>query len=107
MDDLILALLLSLALTEAVECAFALSLGKRDKALLLCALVNVITNPPVVLLSRLLGGGWLLVAGLELFTVAVEGLLYRYSGLFKRSFLFSLCANALSFFLGLLVNQLF
>lgn len=107
MDELLLSLLLSLGLTEIFECGFALGTGKRGKALLLCALVNVITNPPVVLFSRLLGDGWLPVATLELLAVAVEGLLYRYSGLYKKPFLFSLTANALSFFLGLLVNQLF
>ena len=106
MDDLLLSLLLSLGLTELIECAFALSLKKRGKALLLCALVNLITNPPVVLLQRLLDGGWLMVGGLELAVVAAEGMLYRYSGLFKQPFLFSLAANALSFSLGLLINQL-
>ena len=106
MDDLLLALLLSLAFTEAIECAFALSLNKRGKALLLCALVNVVTNPPAVLLSRFWGGGWMPIAGLELSAVVIEGLLYRYSGLYRRPFLFSLAANALSFSLGMLMNQL-
>lgn len=106
MDDLVLSLLLSLGLTEAFECGFALCLKKRGKALLLCALVNLITNPPVVLLHRLLGEGWAFVAGLEAGAVLIEWLLYRYSGLFKRPFCFSLAANALSFSLGLLVNQL-
>ncbi len=106
MDDLILSLLLSLALTEAIEGGFALGLQKRSKALLLCAMVNLITNPPVVLLSRLAGGGWLTVAVLEVLAILVEGLLYRYSGLYKRPYLFSLTANALSFSLGLVINQL-
>lgn len=106
MDDLLLSLLLSLGLTEIIECAFALSLQKRGKALLLCALVNLITNPPVVLLRHVLGGGWPLIAGLELAAVMIEGLLYRYSGLFKKPFLFSLTANALSFSLGLLAKHL-
>ena len=106
MDDLLLSLLLSLGITEVIECAFALSLKKRGKALLLCALVNVVTNPPVVLLYRLLGGGWLLIAGLEAAAVVAEGLLYRYSGLYDRPFLFSLTANALSFSLGLLIQRL-
>ena len=47
-----------------------------------------------------------LVAALELGAVAAEGLLYRYSGLYKRPFRFSLIANALSFSLGLILNQL-
>ncbi len=107
MDDLLLSLLLSLGLTEVFECGFACCTGKRSKALVLCALVNVVTNPPVVLLSRLLPGGRLLIAGLELSAVVVEGLLYRYSGLYERPFRFSLAANALSFSLGLLIRHLF
>ena len=106
MDDLLLTLLFSLALTEVLECGFARGVGLRGRALLLCALVNLITNPPVVLLHRLLGGGLLLTAGLEAAAVIAEWILYRYSGLVKRPFLFSLAANALSFSLGLLINQL-
>ena len=106
MDDLLLSLLLSLGLTEVLECAFALLTGKRGKALLLCALVNVVTNPLVVLLHFLFSGGWLLTAGLELAAIAAEGLLYWYSGLYRTPFLFSLAANALSFSLGLLIQQL-
>lgn len=106
MGDLSLSLLLSLALTEVFECGFALSLQKRGKALALCVLVNLVTNPPVVLLYRLLGSGRLLTAGLEIAACVAEGLLYRYSGLYKRPFLFSLAANALSFSLGLALNQL-
>ena len=93
MDELIASLILSLIFTEALECGFAWGQKKRGKALLLCALVNLITNPPVVLLSQLLGGGWLLIAGLELAVVATEGLLYRYSGLYTHPFRFSLFAN--------------
>ena len=103
MDELVLSLLLSLGLTEIIECAFALSTGKRSKALLLCALI---TNPPAVLLHSFLPEGWLPVAALELGAVAAEGLLYRYSGLYERPFRFSLIANALSFSLGLVLNQL-
>ena len=106
MSDLVLSLLLSLGVTELVECAFAFCLNKRGKALLLCALVNVVTNPPVVLLYHLLGRGALWVGLLELSAVAIEGGLYRYSGLYKRPFAFSLGANGLSFLLGLLMNAL-
>ena len=97
MDELIASLILSLIFTEALECGFAWEQKKRGKALLLCALVNLITNPPVVLL---------LIAGLELAVVATEGLLYRYSGLYTHPFRFSLFANVLSFCFGLVVNQL-
>lgn len=106
MDDLMLTLFLSLGLTEVFEGGFALCAGKRGKALLLVGLVNLITNPPVVLLHRLWDGGWMLTACLELAAAAVEGLLYRYSGLFQKPFRFSLAANALSFCLGLLINRL-
>ena len=104
MDELLLSLVLSLGLTELFECSVALLTGKRGKALLLCVLVNVITNPPLVLLHRLWGGGWLLIAGTEVLAVAAEWLLYRYSRLFRRPLFFSLSANALSFSLGLLVD---
>ena len=106
MDELIASLILSLIFTEALECGFAWGQKKRGKALLLCALANLITNPPVVLLHSFLQGGWPLVAALELGAVAAEGLLYRYSGLYERPFRFSLIANALSFSLGLILNQL-
>lgn len=106
MDELVLALVLSLILTEVFECGFTLAAGKRGRSLLLCALVNLVTNPPVVLLSRLAGGGWLTVGALEVLAILVEWLLYRYSGLYKKPFLFSLTANVLSFSLGLMINQL-
>lgn len=106
MDELILALALSLILTEAFECGFAFVTGKRGRELLLCVLVNLITNPPVVLFSRLAGGGWPAVAVLEGSAILVEGLLYRYSGLYPKPFRFSLAANVLSFSLGLLINLL-
>lgn len=106
MGDVVCALLLSLGLTEVFEGVFAVCVGKRCKALLPVALVNLVTNPTVVLVHQLWGGGWLLTACLELAAVAVEGMLYRYSGLFQKPFWFSLAANALSFSLGLLINQL-
>ncbi len=104
MDDLILSLCLSLLITELIECAFALLTGKRGKALILCGLVNLVTNPAVVLLRFVLSGGWTVVVLLEGTAVLAEGGFYRYSGLYKRPFLFSLAANALSFFLGLLLT---
>ena len=106
MRNLILSLALSLGLTELFECGFALCAGKRKKALLLCVLVNLVTNPPVVLLHYLLGGGWPLVVGLEAGAVLTEGWLYRCSGLYNRPFLFSLAANGLSFSLGLVIRFL-
>ena len=52
---LIRSLIVSLALTLMLELGFALILGVRGRRnLALVALVNVLTNPPVVLLCSLL-----------------------------------------------------
>ena len=108
MDDfvLIFSLLLSFLITEIIECTFACLLKKRGKALVLVSLVNLITNPAVVLLHFLFGGGWLLTVLLEAAAIAIEGGLYLYSGLFKRPFSFSLAANSLSFFVGFLITRI-
>lgn len=106
MNDLLLSLLISIGFTEVCECAFAFAMKKRGKTLLMCALVNLITNPPVVLLCHILDGGWLLVACLEVLVILSEGSLYRYSGRFDRPFRFSLAANVLSFAMGLCINHL-
>ena len=106
MNDLLLSLLLSLGSTEALECAVAFAMKKRGKTLLLCALVNFITNPPVVLLCHFFGRGWLLVVCLEALVILAEGWLYRYSSRFDRPFLFSLSANVLSCTLGLCIDQM-
>jgi len=100
------ALVISLALTLAVETAFAAVMKKRGYDLLLCALVNVVTNPAAVLL-HLLFPGTLITAACEAGAVIAEWLLYRYCGRgYKKPFLFSLCANALSFGTGLAINLL-
>ena len=105
MNDLIRSLVLSLLITEILECAFALLLGKRGKALALCGLVNLVTNPAVVLLHFFLGGGWLITVLLEAAAILAECGFYRYSGLYERPFLFSLSANSLSFLLGWLITH--
>ena len=105
MGDLAFSLFLSLLITELLECAAALALGKRGKALVLCGLANLATNPAVVLLHFLLGGGWAVIALLEGAAVLAEGGFYRYSGLYSRPFLFSLASNCLSFFSGLLITH--
>ncbi len=101
----------SLALTLLFELGFALAAGRRGRALLYVTLANFLTNPAVVLCA----GAWRLyrlplyavaVAALEAAAVLTEGLVYRKSGLFSRPFRFSLAANALSFFLGLLLNYI-
>ena len=109
--SLIQSLILSLALTILFELSFFFIVGKRNKKdLLLVLLVNVITNPIVVLLFRLsvLYTDWnkvFVYIPLELFAVLAEGYYYKKYGLdFKRPYLFSLTANAFSFGAGLLLQ---
>ena len=108
---LIKSLVISLVLTIIFEITFFFVLGKRNKKdLLLVILVNVITNPVVVLLFWLaaLYTDWnrtLVYIPLELFAVLTEGYYYKKYGMeFKRPFLFSLAANAVSFGAGLLLQ---
>ena len=98
---------LSLALTLAIEGAAALLWGLRGRDLLLCALVNLLTNPAVVLLHLLFPAPWV-TAALELAAVAVEALYYRrYGEHIRRPWVFSLLANGASFGLGLLISHFF
>ena len=100
-------LAVSLLLTLLFEELFALAWGLRGKRELgLVALVNVLTNPPVVLLCTLFPSP-LLTAAMELAAVGVEGLVYRTcADWLRRPFLFSLAINAFSYFAGLLLNHL-
>jgi hypothetical protein len=108
-SDLVKSLVVSLAFTLAAELLFALLLGKRGKDLALVSLVNILTNPPVVLLYFLASAYTalspaLLKASLEIAAVLVEAFCYRkYGGNFRRPLLFSLGANAFSFGLGELI----
>lgn len=103
------ALAVSLLLTLALEGLLALIWGvksRRDWLLLLA--VNVVTNPIVVSLHRLGGGGVPLTAVLEASAVLAEWLAYRNWGRDTRpAFLFSLCANCFSFFSGIVLNIVF
>ena len=111
--ELLTALATSLALTLVFEVAFFFIVGKRDKKdLLLVIMVNVLTNPVVVLLYWLsfLYTDWnqtVVKIPLEVFAVLTEGFYFKkYGQTFKRPFLFSLAANAFSFFLGVLLQQI-
>ncbi|MBR4702862.1 MAG: hypothetical protein IKO91_03370 [Oscillospiraceae bacterium] len=112
MSWLLASLGVSLALTLVLELLFAFLWGLRGRDLILCILVNVLTNPPVVLCALLWrayapGPEWLPVPLLEAGAVLVEGLFYRRNGeRVRRPFLFSLCANAFSYGLGLVFNAL-
>ena len=111
---LLIALAVSLALTLVLESGFFLLVGKRNKKdLLLVALVNVLTNPAVVLLY------WLavayadfnrvvVIAVLEVLAVLTEGYMYKKHGQdFKRPYGFSLFANMFSYGTGLVLQMIF
>ena len=104
-DKLLLSLLISLLLTLMLETLFALCFRVKGKALVLVELVNLFTNPIVVLLCVTFPQTWLLVT-MEVFAVTAEWLLYRFSGLIKRPLLFSLGANIFSYFAGELLQML-
>lgn len=103
----------SLALTLGFELAFALLWGVRGKRELgLAALVNCLTNPPVVLLHYTAVSLWRWPEGpvtfvLEAAAVVVEWRCYRaFSEQIKRPFLFALLANLFSFGAGCGINLL-
>ncbi len=109
--DFAWTLLISLSVTVALELAFSLIFRIRRKSdLLLLVIVNVITNPPVVLLNYLILQRtelpqMLVAALLEASAVLIEGVYYRrYSENIRRPFLFSFGANAFSYILGLLLT---
>ena len=103
---------ISLLLTLVFETGFFFLIRKRDKKdLLLLVLVNILTNPLVVLLYWLTVLRWevnsVIIIPLEVFAVLTEGFYYRKYGLhFKHPYLFSLAANAFSFGAGLLIKWL-
>ena len=114
------SLVLSLALTITLEIVFFLLTNKRNKKdLLLLILVNVLTNPIVVLFFWLvtLYTDWntylnthldtnIILIPLELFAVLTEGYYYKKYGCdFRRPYLFSFAANMFSFWSGVLIQQ--
>ena len=108
---MLMSLVLSLGLTLLLELGTALLLGLRGgRDLLAVGLVNVVTNPVVVLILNLFlylrgaAAPWYLVAILEFSAVLVEGLLFSLclSGRRLHPFLLSLILNAISYVGGLL-----
>lgn len=97
----------SLLLTLALELAFALLWRVERADLPAVALANVLTNPVVVLCVHIAeryapGPRPSAVLALELGAAAAEALVYSRRSRIPRPLLFSLCANAFSFFAGLL-----
>lgn len=106
-------LAVSLLLTLVFEEGFALAWGLRGRRELgLVALVNVLTNPPVVLLYYTATGLWRwnaapVTAVLEASAVLVEWRCYRAcSEQVNKPFLFSLLANLFSYGVGCVINLL-
>lgn len=106
-------LAVSLLLTLAFEEGFALLWGLRGKRELgLVALMNCLTNPPVVLLYHTAAGLWrwdpfLVTAVLEGTAVLVEWRCCRaFSEQVKRPFLFALLINLFSYGAGCVINLL-
>lgn len=113
MYDLPLTLVRSLACTLAFELAYARIFGvKSTKDLLLVLLVNVLTNPPVVLLYMISAlytpwGRTPVVAILEVSAIIVEAALYhRFASGIARPACFSIAVNAFSYAMGIIVNTL-
>ena len=107
------ALAISLVLTIIIEAGFFSLIGKRNKKdLLLVILVNVLTNPVVVLLYWLAAyytdiSLIIVKIPLEVFAVTAEGYCYKkYALELKRPYAFSLAANAISFLSGILIQQI-
>ena len=106
-------LAVSLALTLALEEAFALLWGLRGRReLAVVALVNVLTNPPVVLFHPAAVGLWgwsapAVTAALECAAVVVEWRYYRAcSRQLRRPLLFAAPANLCSYAAGCAVNAI-
>lgn len=111
--DFIWTLLISLGLTIVLELMFCLIFKLRGTYnFSLVVLVNILTNPPVVLLNHLLKHSTalpqiLIVLLLETAAILIEGFYYRrYAEDVKQPLLFSLGANAFSYFSGLLITHI-
>ena len=117
MEPIVKSLVISLVLTEVLEIPFCTLVWRfRGRDIIVCALANVVTNPPVVLANilikqRLFSSGGLkymplVVIGLELTAVTVEWLIYRRCTDKKHPFYISLTANAFSYFAGLALSMI-
>ena len=106
------SLALSLGLTLLLEIPAALILGLRRKEdILLVGLVNILTNPIIVLILNLFfiftasPPPWFLILPLEVFAVLTEGFIYQKGLSYRRihPFFLSLILNGISYFGGLLL----
>lgn len=105
MNVMILKFAVSLSITLVVEIPIALLFCADRKDILLVLLLNILTNPAVVLISMLTGNGLMVQIILEIIVVLVEGCYYKkYSTSMKYVFLCSMCCNAASYGMGILIR---
>lgn len=105
--------MISLGLTLLLELPVAYAWGLRSRHdITVAVLVNILTNPAVVLLYLLItartGWPWPVVQlPLEALAIKVEAACYRACGEDIRSpALLALCANAFSYTVGLALNRI-
>ena len=108
-SQLLHSLAISLLLTLVLELFFALLWGVRKRGLVLVLLMNILTNPAVVLLHffciAFLGWtGFLPVLVLELAAIVVEAICCR--GMIAKAWLFAICINVFSYLTGELLQLL-
>ena len=107
LPTLFLTLGISLLLTLLLEGLFAFFIGgiRSPRGLILTVLVNMLTNPPVVLTYTLFPSLPMKLS-LEVAAVLIEGFVYKKcSDEINRPFLYALCINAFSFLTGELINR--
>ena len=104
MNELFLKLVISLLLTLVTEFPVAFLFQAKGKDLLLVFLVNILTNPAVVLVSTLTGDRVSLQMILEGMAILAEGFYYnKYSTYMRKGFLCSFSCNLVSYGAGLLL----
>ena len=104
MNELFFKLVISLLLTLVTEFPVAFLFQAKGKDLLLVFLVNILTNPAVVLVSTLTGDRVSLQMILEGMAILAEGFYYnKYSTYMRKGFLCSFCCNLVSYGAGLLL----
>ena len=104
MNEMFLKLVISLLLTLVTEFPVAFLFQAKGKDLLLVFLVNILTNPAVVLVSTLTGDKVSLQMILEGMAILAEGFYYnKYSTYMRKGFLCSFCCNLVSYGAGLLL----
>lgn len=111
--DMLYSLGMSLILTLLLEVGFALIYGIRDrKDIVLLILVNILTNPLVVLsyyliINYTVVNGLIAIVVLELMAIFTEGYYYRtYGKTFRRPLLFSVYINLFSYLTGQVLKLL-